>query len=49
MKPRHGYRLTAKVRANAELCGVPVTEWVELPRDQRKRLLQAAKRGVRRG
>lgn len=49
MKPRHAYRLTARVRANAELCGMPVTEWLALTRDERKRRLNAAEKGVRRG
>ena len=49
MKPRHAYRLTAKVRANAELCGRAAAEWLALTRDERKRRLSAAKKGARRG
>jgi hypothetical protein len=43
VKPRHGYRLTAKQRANADRCGMPVTEYLDLPRPERKRRLKAAR------
>lgn len=42
MKPRHGYRLSAKQRANAERCGVPLPDWLAMTWQQR-RALRAAK------
>ncbi len=45
MKPRHCYRLTAKLRANAALCGLPVTDYLALPRAERRRRVRAARGG----
>lgn len=36
-------RVAERQRANAELCGVALTEWLALPRTERRRLLAAAK------
>lgn len=49
MKPRHGYRLSAKQRANAALCGLPLTDYLALSRCARKARLRAAKKGTHRG
>jgi hypothetical protein len=43
MKPRHGYRLIAKTRANAQAAGMALTEWLGLTRKQRKALKRKAK------
>jgi hypothetical protein len=44
MRPRHAARLDARV-----LCRLPYSDWLALPRGERKRRLQAAKKGARRG
>jgi hypothetical protein len=49
VKPRHGYRLSAKVRANAALCGLPITDYLALPRRERKRRVRAAREEAGRG
>jgi hypothetical protein len=43
MKPRHGYRLIAKTRANAQAAGMAPTEWLGLTRKQRKARKRKAK------
>lgn len=43
MRARVRRRLEHRQRANAELCGVALTEWLALPRARRKQLLTEAK------
>lgn len=48
MTTRIEARLDARVRANAALCRLPYSDWLALPRTERKRRLRAARRGARR-
>lgn len=43
MRRRHELRLAARVRSGAALCQLTVTEWLALPRRERKRRLQAVR------
>lgn len=49
MRPRHQLRKAARERANAALCGLPLTDYLALSRCERKARLRAAKKGARRG
>jgi hypothetical protein len=47
---RHDERQAAVQQANADLCRLPLTEYLALPRRERKRALQAVrKEGADRG
>lgn len=49
MKARADHHLNARQRANAELCGLPLTEYLALPRRERKRRVRAAREEADRG
>jgi hypothetical protein len=47
VRRREQRRLAARQRANAALCGLPLTDYLALSRDQRKARLRAAKKEAR--
>jgi hypothetical protein len=49
VKPRNLARLADRVAANAELCKVPLSEWVAMTRRERRSRLQAARKEQDRG
>jgi hypothetical protein len=49
MRLREQLRLAARQRANAALCGLPLTDYLALSRCARKARLRAAKKGAHRG
>lgn len=49
MKRRHWLRSRSRTAENAALCGLPVSEYMALPRRERKRRLAAIRKESERG
>lgn len=47
MRPRHQDRQRGRQQANAALLGLPLTEYLALPRAARKARVQAARKDAR--
>jgi hypothetical protein len=47
MRPRHQDRLRVRYEANAALLGLPLTDYLALPRADRKARVRATRKAIR--